>query len=117
MSETCPACRPMESHSRWKKFGAWVGVVFFCPCHLPVTIAGMLVLLSATGVPIAESWGRPLVYGVFVLSFLFFVIVLIRMAARRRDRERHMEDEHALHSAPMPAMTTSHSPPVEEANP
>lgn len=100
MSESCPSCRPVPEASRWKKFGAWAGLLFFCPCHLPITIGGFLVILSASGLPIAASWGRPLLYAVFGLSFVFLLVVLIRMAMRKRDQERHREEEHAFHEAP-----------------
>lgn len=97
MSEKCAACRPIQSESRWKRFGAWTGLILFCPCHLPLTIAGLLVILSASGLPIADSWGRPLLYAIFGGSFLFFLILVFRMVSRHRARERERAAEHALH--------------------
>lgn len=77
--------------------GAWTGLILFCPCHLPLTIAGLLVILSASGLPIAESWGRPLLYAFFGGSFVFFLVLLMRMLSKQRDRQREQEAEHALH--------------------
>lgn len=97
MKENCLACRPAEEGGRWKKFGAWTGLIFFCPCHLPLTITGLLVVLTAAGIPIAGSWGKPLLYGVFGVSFVFFLVVVLRMVMRKRDQERAREAEHAIH--------------------
>lgn len=108
MTEDCSACAPIQGESRWKKFGAWTGLILFCPCHLPLTIAGLILMISAAGVPIADSWGRPLLYAVFGGSFLFFLIMVVRMVSRHRERERAQEEAHAKHVvSPPPPLGTS----------
>lgn len=121
MTADCAHCVPAPSVKGWKKFGAWAGAIFFCPCHLPLTIAGLLVMLSAAGVPIATSWGQPLLYAIFGVSFTFFAVLLLRWTIRRRDHERQQDAAHALHapsdaSAPSPAMAgAARSAPADEA--
>ena len=97
MSDDCSACKVLPAESRWKKFAAWTGLIFFCPCHLPLTIAGLILIISASGIPIADSWGRPLLYAVFGGAFVFFLVLVLRMVSRRRELERERDAEHALH--------------------
>lgn len=104
--DTCSQCQPVAPQGgRLKRTGAWIGLLLFCPCHLPLTIAGLLLMLSAWGLPASEPWMRPVLYAVFGGSFTFFVVVLVRWAMRRRDLERAREAQHEAHS---PSLATPH---------
>lgn len=100
MTDACLQCAPGPGESRWKTFGAWLGLLFFCPCHLPFTITGFMVLLAGAGIPIAEGWARPALFAFFGLAFVGFLWLVLRRAVQRRDRERAREREHAGHAAP-----------------
>ncbi len=102
MTEDCTTCKAIPTASRWRKFAAWTGLIFFCPCHLPLTIAGLILIISASGIPIGDSWGRPLLYAIFGGAFVFFLLIVLRMVSRRRALERDRDAEHARHQAGIP---------------
>lgn len=115
--EACSRCRPAPTQGRFKRVGAWAGILLFCPCHLPLTIAGLLVMLSAAGLPGSAPWIRPLLFALFGASFVSFVVVLLRMAMRRREQDRVQEIEHEAHHGqaaeqkPVPTSVTTRPVP------
>jgi hypothetical protein len=74
-----------------------VGALVFCPCHLPLTIAGLTALTGA-------AWlvGRSaLLYVGFGVAYLLVLALAARYLVRGRDRER----EHARHGLSLPRPT------------
>lgn len=97
----CPTCQKeagLEPVPRWKAPLAFVGVLLFCPCHLPVTFAAF----SGIAVALGAAWfatQRVLVYVGFSLAYLLFLFVFVRWVLRSRDRERQLDQVHAGHAA------------------
>lgn len=91
MVAPCDACQIEPPKGRVKEASAVVGLLLFCPCHLPVTIAGFVALAAAMGVSAGAAWLRPTLYGVYGAAFLVLIVLLVQMAARRRAFEREHE--------------------------
>ncbi|MBI2078060.1 MAG: hypothetical protein HYT80_06790 [Euryarchaeota archaeon] len=80
----------------------FVGAIVFCPCHLPVTIAG----LTAIGALAWLTEFKALLYLAFGVTYLFVVVVGVRYLSRKRDEERRREtihEEHHIDARPAPA--------------
>lgn len=98
----CPACDQELEHQpvpRWKAPLLFVGVLLFCPCHLPATFA----VLAAVGAGLGGSaWllgNQLLVYVIFSLVYLGLLGVFLRWVFAQRDRERHREEIHGRHAS------------------
>lgn len=99
MEDACRACEATASPGKWKQRFAFAGAFIFCPCHLPVTMGAVLLLLGAAGVPLASGWAKPLIYAVFGLAFFTFLVLFIRILYRRRKLREALETEHVAHHA------------------
>lgn len=95
MTQACAACTVAPEESRLKGVALFVGAMVFCPCHLPLTAAGLSALIGAAWLAANPA----LLYAVFGVTYLFFLVFGMRYVFRWRDKERQREEAHAAHAA------------------
>ncbi len=96
---TCASEAGVAPVPRWKAPLLFVGALFFCPCHLPLTFA---FLAAALGGLTGAAWfftNKVLVYAVFSVVYLVLLFFLLRWLLASRDRERSLAEQHQRHAA------------------
>ena len=103
MTQACTACdKAAPEGSRAKGAALFVGAIVFCPCHLPLTVAGF----TAIGALAWLAEFKALLYLAFGVTYLFVIVFGVRYLSRKRDEERRLEaihEETHLDARPAPA--------------
>lgn len=72
---------------KWKAPFMFIGVLLFCPCHLPITFA---FFAGLAGGVVGFSWffqQKPLVYFLFSVIYIVLLVFFVRWVIRRRGQD------------------------------